>query len=49
MKKIKYNIGKVLFNIIISLLGIIRKHVDNATQQKIDNVVCNSIIKSTKG
>ncbi len=43
MKQIKYNIGKIFLNIIISLLGIMRKYSDNTTKLKIDNLVCNSI------
>ncbi|MFR8041925.1 MAG: hypothetical protein ACLU7E_07465 [Clostridium butyricum] len=48
MKKIEYYIGKILFSIVISVLGMIRKHVDNTTQQKIDDMICSSIIKNTK-
>jgi hypothetical protein len=43
MKQIKYQIGKVFFNIIISLLGIVRVNSDDTTKLKIDNMVCNSI------
>ena len=46
MKQIKYNLGKIFLHIIISLLGIIRKHSDDATKLKIDNMVCNCIKKN---
>ena len=43
MEIIKYNIGKLFLRIVISLLGLIRKHSNDTTKLKIDKMVCNSI------